>query len=411
VVTVVVSLVVPLVLVVGLGHRGVHMARGLLLPGAGLVDERLALAIGMFAAFVTATVVWLRWGIDWLVGATVVASILISGALTSDEVHEALAAVGTSSPIAAAHEFPVVVLVVAALAWVRTVTGRLPVFRGITQRRAVRRSGLDDVDTLGPVDRSRAAALLALAAAPGAEHRDERPSVAAPASTDEDVSRLAARLAADGSVRRRATRVGFVARGRRGGDPFRVDHAHARAALALTRQLDDETIDRFLADGDRALLGVPCSEPGWVRPLDGMLAAVALHRAGGDVSAWRRALHAELGLRRGHRPDRWWTPLGVGAGSMPPWEHAACTGLARALGWVADDDWAALRRRALGASARGTSHPHDERLIAASRLWLVFVDDPEAARVLARPTVRHDPLAVALDTLARAVTCEPAHLR
>ncbi len=66
--------------------------------------------------------------------------------------------------------------------------------------------------------------------------------------------------------------------------------------------------------------------------------------------------------------------------------------------------------RALGASARGTEHPHDERLIAAARIWLVFVDDARAAPLLARPTVRHDPLAVALDRVATRLTADPLAL-
>ncbi len=66
-----------------------------------------------------------------------------------------------------------------------------------------------------------------------------------------------------------------------------------------------------------------------------------------------------------------------------------------------------MRARALGASARGTEHPHDERLIAAARIWLVFVDDPRATPLLARPTVRHDPLAVALDRLAARLADAP----
>ena len=74
---------------------------------------------------------------------------------------------------------------------------------------------------------------------------------------------------------------------------------------------------------------------------------------------------------------------------------------------MADDDWQALRARALGASARGATHPHDERLIAAARIWLVFVDDARAAPLLARPTVRHDPLAVALDRLATRLAAHP----
>jgi hypothetical protein len=64
----------------------------------------------------------------------------------------------------------------------------------------------------------------------------------------------------------------------------------------------------------------------------------------------------------------------------------------------------------LGAASRGVSRPDDERLIAAGRVWLAFVDDEVAARVLARPTVGADPLAVALDRLAVRLRREPAAL-
>ena len=76
--------------------------------------------------------------------------------------------------------------------------------------------------------------------------------------------------------------------------------------------------------------------------------------------------------------------------------------LNRDMGWIDDADWAALRTRLVGASARGSRHPFDERAIAAARLWLANVDDPEAARIIDRPTVAHDPVAVALDRLAAA---------
>jgi hypothetical protein len=125
-----------------------------------------------------------------------------------------------------------------------------------------------------------------------------------------------------------------------------------------------------------------------------------------------RALYAEhFRLRRGHRAAAWWTPLGVPVGACATWEHAAATGIARALGAVGDADWAALRTRALGAAARGTRDYHDERLVAAARLWLAFVEDQAAAAIINRPTVRHDPLAVALDQLADRLRSDPAALR
>jgi len=78
---------------------------------------------------------------------------------------------------------------------------------------------------------------------------------------------------------------------------------------------------------------------------------------------------------------------------------------------VGDEDWSALRRRALGAAARGTEHPEDERLIAAARVWLACVDDPEAQRIVLRPGVRRDPLACALDRLAAQLCDNPSMLR
>jgi len=376
-VVLVASLVVPLVLVLGMGHRGQHMARNLLVPGAGLWEEHLWVGIALTLAAVGATVAWVTWGADWMVAA-VVALALAASALWAPGAHDAATAVGGVAlgavrRVRAAHEFPLVVLVVAALSWLKSLTARVPLLRRLRRRRTRRPN---------PVDHARAAAVAGLVHGPGP-----------------DVALLA----------RRARRVGAVARFRFGGDPFRRDHAAARAALLLTGQLDAESTQRFAADAAAAPLGVPCSEPGWVRPLDGTLAAIALVRAGHTEPAtrWAAALGHEFALHKGKRAAWWWAPLGVGAGSMPAWEHMVATALARAEGWVGDADWPAVRAQALGASARGVAHPHDERTIAAARLWLRFVSDDEAARLLARPTVAHDPLAVALDCYARAV---PVHL-
>lgn len=373
-----VSLAVPVALVLGLGHRGVHMLRSVLVPGAGLVgSNNLAAALCMVAA-VVATVAWVKWGMDWLLVTVVLVAVVASG-LVSDAPHQAGDAL--SRPVMAAHEFPLVLLAAGLVSWLRGVAGRVPGVSHLARRRARTAEGLASIDRLSPTDRSRTAAVLALAG--------------------EDAT--AAVVAVDPAIERRARRVGVWARGRRGGGAFRVDHAHARAGRVLSGLPDTDLV----TDAARTALGVPCSEPTWVRPVDGALAALALHRAGGDTRAWQAALDAELGLRRGHRPAWYWTPLGVSAGAAPAWEHAVAAALARAMGWVGDDDWAALRTRALGASARGVEHPHDERLIAAARIWLVYVDDPRAAPLLARPTVRHDPLAVALDRLARRLAADP----
>jgi hypothetical protein len=159
---------------------------------------------------------------------------------------------------------------------------------------------------------------------------------------------------------------------------------------------------------------VPCSEPGWIRLLDGTLTALVLDRSGHpDVgSRWAAALAGPLRCRRGHRPAWWWTPLGLPVSHALPWEHLAATGLARAAGWIGDDqDWTVLRRAAFGAAARGGRRPADERLVAAGRIWLALVDDPEAAAILRRPTIGRDPTAAALDAVATLLQRTPDALR
>lgn len=371
-----------------LGHRGAHIARALLFPGAGLIDEQPIVAVLCLTATIAATIAWLRWGADWLVAATAAVSVALSAWWTGSHEGVVVAAVASRS----AHEFPLVLVVVALVAWLRSLTVRLPFVAAWASTRHHRTNGLVDAGTLHPTERSRTAAVLALA---GGDH-----------------SATAERLASDPAVVCRARRVGAVARLRVGADPLRRDHAHARAALVLAGAAAPGPAASIVDDARRNPLGVLCSEPGWVRPLDATLSAIALSRLGGDPTRWRRALEREFALHRGHRAAWWWTPLGVGAGSMPAWEHAATTALAKAAGWIDDDrDWVALRRLALGASARGTRVASDERLIAAGRMWATLVDDADATRLLARPTVRHDPLAVALDLVATRLRSDPHVLR
>lgn len=377
----VVSLVVAAGLAFGTGHRGAHALQNVIVPGLGLYETSLLLAVVVFVVTLAAVVAWVQWGLDWLAAGVVLASTTASFLLT--DTHHDTAAIAASP---AAHEFPLVVLVVSAIVWVRGAVGRLPGFRHLAGRRA-RREPAASYAALSPTDRSRAAAIAALVD---------------PSDVD------AAAAAVDPLVERRARRVGTWARGRRTPDPFTVDHAGARAALALTHRLDDVGRARFAADAERAAAGVPASEPTWVRPLDATLAAIALdelgHRAAAD--RWRTMLAGPLALRRGHRPACWWTPLGIRIGAAATWEHAVATALARSRGWIDDADWAALRPQVLGAAARGTAVTHDERTIAAGRLWLVHVDDEQAARILGRPTVHRDALAVALDRLATRLATE-----
>ena len=383
VVTSAISLTITVLVAFALGDPGAHMAQNLVVPGIGLLEVSVVLAFVVLAATTAAIVVWVTWGIDWLPATIVLGSTVAAGLLTGDHVTAAAGAADELVGVAAAHEFPLVVLVVGGIVWLRTAVGRLPGARRLATRRTrgiAAVPGLDGIGALAPIDRSRTAAIAALTGP-------------VPTTVSDAASSTAVVI--------RARRIGLFARGRRG-DPFAVDHAAARAALALTGQLDDSAMDRLAADADTAVAGVPASEPTWVRPLDATLAAIALHRAGHDAAGgrWAAMLAGPLSLQRGHRPSAWWTPLGIRLGSAPVWEHAATTALARAHGWCDDADWYVLRPRLLGAAARGTSVVVDERAIAAARLWLVHVDDEQAARILARPTVHRDPLAVALDRLA-----------
>lgn len=365
---------VPLALWVLGGHAGVHAARSMLVPGAGLVEAEPALAAAFALLAVAATVGWLRWGTDWVLVLVVVAA-MGSSAAWGSSTH------GMGATQRAAHEFPLVVLIAAGLGWARATLGGVPGFGWLAGRR-VDDDHVTALADLPVVDRCRAVAIAALAGDVTDEHR--------------------AAISAE-DVERRARTVGIAARLRTGGDPFRADHAHARAALSLTGRLDAAAAQRFVADAGRSPVGVPASEPTWVRTLDGTLAARALKHAGADDVArrWAQTMQGPLALRRGHRPSWWWTPLGVAAGRCLDWEHAAATALAHEQGWIDDGDWPHLRRRVLGAAARGSRRRDDERLIAAGRVWLALVDDPGAGRIVARPTVRHDPLAVALDAHAR----------
>ena len=356
----------------GFGHRGVHAVRSLILPGAGLYDHRhVWLGVAFTVAAIAATCMWLAWGADWMVALVLVGSMAASAALAyTDHPVRALQA----AP--AAHEFPLVAIVMGALSSLRLAWRRSALGRRMARRRGVK---------VAPLDACRAASISALA---GGEVR---------APLDEE------------ALRRRCRRVGAVARGRFGGDPLRIDHAHARTALALTGGLDDDALERFCRDASACAAGVPASEPGWVRLLDGTVAALALERLGDDSvgSRWASMLDGPLSPRRHHRPGSTWTPLGLRGPKADAWEHAASTALARSAGWVGDDDWMQLRTRALAAAARGNAVADDERLVAAARIWLRLVDDPPAQRILARVTVHRDPLAVALQAFADSLPAAP----
>ncbi len=396
------AVAVPLGLAVFGGHRGDHMVRSLLVPGAGLYGEAPLLGATLTALAVAAVGAWMVWGFDVGLVAVMIAAVVLSGVVPPAQHGGAISQeIAQPGPTSAAHEFPLVVLVVAWLGWVRMVARRLPPLRWWAERR--RRATADDdlaarLEALSTVDRCRAATIRALGL--GTDHEpapDElawRDAITSPAVTQ------------------RARRIGWWCRGRWGGDPLRVDHAAARTALAAWHVSTAAARRAACDDAARSGVGAPPSEPTWVRLIDLVLFA----RVTGDPDHLaRRSLgshfaggHARIGRPGGRRPAWYWTPLGVSGGRSEPWEHATATALARDAGWIGDDDWAALRRPVLGAAARGTAIADDERLIAAGRLWLRHVDDAEARRIVGRPTVGHDPLAFALDQLATRMNREPA---
>jgi hypothetical protein len=359
------------VLVGGFGHRGEHAVRNLIVPGAGLFEQAWWFGAGFLALFLVAGVAWVRWGVDWTLGAVVIASVVTSLIVAPgghSENHDQV--------VRSAHEFPLVMLFLALWQWARN----LPVIGNLRRPTRVHLDGLADLGRLDPVNRCRAVSVLALCGSP-------------PRCLVETVDLT--------DAERRAQRIAFVARGRHGPGALQRDHAALRTAYAAVGNA--RHVEALVADGDRQASGVAASEPGWVRLVDGALAAAVLADRGHHDPArrWIAELDHGFAMTRGHRPSQRWTPLGMSVGRAADWEQALATAIAHTRGWIDAADWTSLRARVLGAAARGTENANDERLIAAGRLWLATVDDAEASRIVARPTVRHDPLACAIDALAR----------
>lgn len=365
----------------GGGERVVGPARSIALPGVGFVEWQPLLASFTIVAAIGVLVLWLQWGADW----SVVAVWTIAAAVTWWVVplhHDvASSAPGTLRVLRASHEFAVVLVVLAAIGRMRVAFSSLPGFGARSARRAADGTITRPVLVLNAVDRSRAAALNVLAGG------DAVASIAELRSPE---------------VIRRAVRIGRVARGRFRGDPLRADHAAVRAGLVLAGGATPAEVDAFRVECHRRRAGVPGSEPTWVRLLDGTLAALALDHLGEHecVDRWRQVHDRHFALRHGRRRGALHTPSMLTIGTAPPWEHATATALTRHAGWIGDDDWQHLRRRCLGAAARGANTAEDARLVAAGRVWARLVGDAEAARILRRPTLALDELAHAIDRLA-----------
>ena len=379
-----------------LGERATAVVRNLLFPGLGLFDVSTPLALAFMAVALLAVAAWTRWGTDWVVatvwaGSILTAVVLVEPAAAEPELDEA------ARLLVASHEFALVMVAIAFIVRVRTWLANLPGIRRLRRRdRSGRPTGLLAVGELRSVDRARVAAIVAIAERLGGPTGDRDVVLAALDRTE---------CAAAGPPRRCRRPMALrwrPAPGRQRARP--APRCRCGVASPSGRRRT------FRQEADRRWSGVPASEPTWVRLLDGTLAAAALAELGEDacVQRWGGTWTQLLGLRKGHRPSCLYTPLAVGGAWAPAWEHAAASALGHVLGWGGDADWPALRQRALGAAARGPARPEDERLIAASRIWATAMADEQALRILTRPTVGRDPLAVALDGVASALVAGPS---
>ncbi len=379
------SIALTLILAFGFGHTGMHMLQNILVPGLGLHERSLTLAIAVFVLVMFGIVAWVRWGVDWLPLTVLVLSTLAAGVPVQSSHHHAV--IDLAMPQVAAHEFPIVVAVVAAIVWLQASLKSIPIVRRLV---AMRIDQAPQILSQLPAQACSQGAVLSCLA--GVD-RDE-----------------ALRAARSDQVSKRARLISQVARFRFGDNIFAVDHGLARAGLAMTNGLAANEQAVFIADGSRAPGGVPCSEPGWIRLLDGTLTAVALEEAGDKEAGarWQQMLAGPLQLKRGHRPAMWWTGLGIRFGNTQLWEHALAMAIAYQRGWCGLEDWAHLRPQLLGAAARGVEIVDDERAIAAGQLWLNWLDDSQATRILNRPTIHRDPLARVIEAYGKTLAEQQA---
>jgi hypothetical protein len=372
-----------------LDPRALAVGRSVLFPGVGLLDVSTALGLAFMALAIGALVAWARWGAEWLVLAVWLASLGTTAWLVQPS---AAAQAAPAVPIMrSSHEFAAVLLLVAALSRLRSRLSRLPGVRWLRQARAMPpRTGLESMRGLPAGERAQVAGVLAIAA------------WFSPPLYDGAAVLSAARV---DDLRTRARRVALVARLRWRGDVLRRDAAPLRAALQLWGALTPTETQDLRDDALRSWAGVPATEPGWVRLLDGALAAAALAELGETVCVrrWTATWDTLLSLRSGRRPGSLYVPLAVPGSAAPPWEQATASAIGHLLGWCDGADWPALRRVSLGVAARGPAGREDERLIAAARIWATSVGDEQARRILARPTLGRDPMAAALDAVASAV--------
>ncbi len=362
--------VVDVILIFGFGHRGVHAFRSLLLPGAGLYNHAY-LWLGIFFTVVafSATIAWLQWGTDVILVMVVLASVVTSAILSSSQ-HNAI------DVQVSAHEFPLIVIVAGAASWVRMMFGK----RGSIRRHHLSSDiGFQNLNSLPPVERCQAVSVARLAGVEVSYVQDD--------------------------IVKRAQRINFWSRGHMGSHPFFQYHASARTAQVLSSPGNPDERQSFIQECKNSSSGVILSEPTWCRLLDGTLTAIALKRLGEHqpLALWQSYMTDHFYVQRHHRPTAVWAPLAIRMTHASPWEHAAAMALAYAEGITNEQDWEMLKKSALGAAARGAKNPHDQRLVAAGRIFARAVHDDLSLRILNKPTLGSDPLAHALHVYANSM--------
>jgi hypothetical protein len=357
----------------GGGERTLAVIRTVVLPGLPFLEWHLSLGIAAVAAALAAIGAWLRWGVDWLVFLVMTICLLLAGFVMP--LHHEPPEV--RYVVSASHEFTVVLVVFALVARLRLVIARLPGTGWVKSRLP---KGL----LFPAVDTARAAAIASINSA----NRDG-----------------AREWLDDARLLRRAASVNRWARFRTRGDTLDGAHAPLRAALSLSGAMTPASQRAFLDEARSRIAGVPDSEPTWIRPLDGTLAALALQDLGADdcVARWRWIFRTRFALRHGRRPAALHTPSMLSIGAARSWEHAAATAVAHQAGWIDAEDWSYLRPRCLGAAAGNADDSETMRLIAAGRVWAALRGDSEAIEIFSRRTLTDDALARVLDELASAI--------
>lgn len=375
----------------GGSERTLAIVRSIVLPGLPFLEWHLGIGLASIAVALAAVAAWLRWGADWMPVLVIVLAVCVAAFVMplhhgdSPPVHEhpddhgsghgshhadegsqvpaSGAMTGTIDPILASHEFTIVLVVFAFFARLRLLLGRVPGLSTWITR-------LWPAAAFDAVAETRATALRSLAGPDDAPWWQQHRS----------------------SLMARAVRINRLARWRWTGNPLNGAHAPLRAALLLANQLDEQQSRVLQAEAAAAIPGVPDSEPTWVRPLDSLLCALALQKAG-DADAlprWQLAFERHFPLHHGRRPGALHRPSLLAVGAMPDGEHALVTALARSHGLLDNADWRSLRGRCLGTAARGEGDVEALRFIAAGRWWARLENDAEAEAILAKRSLRGD---------------------